>query len=437
VKKVWLLSLCLLFTLALPLAAQDSAEWPRTLVDGLGTEVTIDAPPERIVSLSLAVDETLLPLLGPERFAAVTALAQDPGISNVTVIANQVENAIVSAQDTEQIIALEPDIVFAASFTAPEVLQQLRDAGITVFATDYAVGLDAIRANIRLLGQVVGDEAGAEVLIETMDADIAAVQQAVGAPELPVRALFLTPGNYTSGVDSTIAEIITTAGGVDVAAAAGMDQFAALSDEFIIEQDPDVILLSGWTPYDPTFLDTFNNNPAFAGLSAVQTGRVYVANDAHLSAVSQYVSEGVADVAAYLYPDLYPTFPLTVIDASGEEVTIAAAPDSIVVAGEAESEALTLLLGEATNRGYDVLIVDADDSGIGASGNVIVFSASGGDELAEVTGADSATHVRLYAAEQPADVAANLQIIGQALGERIAALNAFARYTDILEAAQS
>ena len=186
-KKFLLLSLCLLFALALPLAAQDSADWPRTLVDGLGVEVTIDAPPERIVSLSLAVDETLLPLLGPDRFAAVTALSQDPGISNVAVIANQVENTIVSSQDTEQIIALEPDIVFAASFTAPEVLQQLRDAGLTVFATNYAVGLDAIRDNIRLLGQVVGDEAGADLLIETMDADIAAVQQAVGAPELAVR----------------------------------------------------------------------------------------------------------------------------------------------------------------------------------------------------------------------------------------------------------
>ena len=434
-KKLLLLTVCLLLALALPLSAQDEAEWPRTIVDGLGVEVTINAPPENIVSLSLAVDETLLPLLGPDRFAAVTALSQDPGISNVAVIANQVENTIVSSQDTEQIIALEPDLVFAASFTGPEVLQQLRDAGLTVFATDYAVGLDAIRENIRLLGQVVGDEAGADTLIATMDADIAAVQQAVGAPELAARVLFLTPGNYTSGANSTIADVITAAGGVDVSAAAGMDQFAAISDEFIIEQDPDVILLTGWTPYDPTFTDSFNNNPAFAGLSAVQNGRVYVANDAHLSAVSHFVGQAVADVAAYLYPDLYPTFPLTVVDASGEEVTVAAAPRSIVVAGEAEAEALTLLLGASPNRGYDILIVDADDAGIGAEGHVIVFSASSVDALADISGADSVTYVQLYEAEQPADVAANLQIIGAALGERVAALNAFARYTDAFETA--
>lgn len=434
-KKLILLVVCLTFTLVLPLSAQENGDWPRTLVDGLGTEVTIAAPPERIVSLSLGVDEVLLPLLGPDRFAAVTALSQDPGISNVAVIANQVENTVVSAQDTEQIIALEPDIVFVATFTAPEVMQQLRDAGLTVFATDYSVGLDAIRGNIRLLGQVVGDEDGAETLIADMEADIEAVQAAVGAPEMPVRALFLTPGNYTSGVNSTIDDVITAAGGVDVAAAAGMDQYAAVSDEFIIEQDPDVILLSGWTPYDPGFVETFLQAAAYADLSAVQNGRVYVANDAHLSTVSQYVSAAVEDVAAYLYPDRYPAFPLTVVDASVEDVTVEAKPRSIVVAGEAESEALTLLLSAGATGGYDILIVDLDDGSIGADGDVIVFSAYPQDELAEINGADSVTYVQLYEATEPADVAANLQIIGTALGERVAALNAFAGYTDAFETA--
>lgn len=433
-KKLLLFVLCLM--LVLPVAAQDTGEWPRTLVDGLGTEVTLEAAPQNIVSLSLGVDEILLPLLGPDRFAAVTALSQDPGISNVVTIANQVENTIVSAQDTEQIIALEPDIVFAATFTAPEVLQQLRDAGLTVFATDYSVGFDAIRENIRLLGQVVGDEDGAEALIASMDADIASVQQAVGAPELATRALFLTPGFYTSGTNSTIEEVITAAGGVDIAAAAGTDQFAALSEEFIIEQDPDVILLSGWTPYDPTFVETFMTNPAFSSLSAIANGRVYVANDAHLSSVSQYISEAVADVAAYLYPELYPAFPLTITDAAGNDVTIPGEPRTIVVAGEAESEALTLLLGAGPTRGYDILIIDTDDGGIGTEGNVVVFSALPQDALPAISGGDSVTYVQLYEATEPGDVAANLQIIGAALGERIASLNAFAGYTDAFETAQ-
>src|SRR5687768_11340836 len=173
-KRTLLFSLLITFIFALPAAAQDG-EWPRTLIDAQGTGVTIAAPPQRVASLSLAADETLLPILQPARFAAVTALSQDPGISNVAVLADQVPNAIVSSDDTEQIIALEPDLVIAASFTAPESIQQLRDAGLTVFTTDYAVGLDAVRANIRLLGQLVGEEAAAEAQVARMDAEIAAV----------------------------------------------------------------------------------------------------------------------------------------------------------------------------------------------------------------------------------------------------------------------
>ena len=167
-KRWVLVALVFVFVFALPLSAQDEGEWPRTVVDGLGNEITIDAPPQNIVSLSLGVDEVLLPLIGPERFAAITALSLDPGISNVAVLASQVDTAIVSSQDTEQIITLAPDLVFVASFTAPEVLQQLRDAGLTVFATNYSVGVDQIRDNVRLLGYVVGEEAGAEALIESM-----------------------------------------------------------------------------------------------------------------------------------------------------------------------------------------------------------------------------------------------------------------------------
>ena len=80
----------LLLILVLPAAAQDG-EWPRALVDGLGTEVTIAAPPQRIASVSLASDEVLLSLVEPERIAAVTAFGQDPAISNVAVAAQAIE----------------------------------------------------------------------------------------------------------------------------------------------------------------------------------------------------------------------------------------------------------------------------------------------------------------------------------------------------------
>jgi iron complex transport system substrate-binding protein len=424
-KNRILIFLSLLLMLAvIPLAVAEGGEWPRILVDGLGTEVTINAPPQKILSVSLGTDEVLLPLIGPERFVAVTAFASDPGISNVTLAAAQVPNTIQAAADVERIISLEPDIVFVASFTAPEVIQQLRDAGLTVFATGFPVGLQQIRDNIRLLGQAVGAEDAAEVMIADMDGELTEVSAAIGSPATPVSALYLTPGNYTSGIDSTISEVIAAAGGIDVAG--NVTQFAPVTDEFIIEQDPDVILLSGWTPWDPTFVDTFKNNPAFAGLSAVTNNRVYVASDAHLTTVSQFIVEGVKDVAAYLYPELYPSFPVTVRDAVGNEITIESLPTVIYSTGLV-SNALLEEFVSATGSGLPVLPIE-DGTKITPSDTAIVFT---NDTQTTLPGT-----VILYDGDSPAEIVANIKIISQVLGARVTALNWIAQYAGELTAGQ-
>ncbi len=425
-RLLFLIALVALLALAVPAAAQDAA-WPRTLTDGLGSEVVIAAPPQRIVSVSLGVDETLLPLIGPERFAAVTALALDPAISSVALLAAQVPATIAAASDTERIIALEPDLVFVASFTEPDIVQQLKDAGLTVFAAGFPVGLDAVRADIALLGQAVGADEDAAAARAAFDAGLAAVAAAVGTPAAPVSALWLTPGNYTSGAESTISDVIAAAGGVDVAAAAGVSQFAPVTDEFIVEQDPDVILLSGWTPWDPSFVDTFNSNPAFAGLSAVQNGRVYVASDAHLTTTSPFIVEGVRDVAAYLYPDLYPVFPIAVTDAAGSAVSVPARPATVVYTFEPGAPLLELFGAFA-----DIAFLTAADA---APEEVdLVFYAAGSPESVPAGLPADTVVIALHADETPAAVMADLLLAGTALGERTAALEAAARYGDLVEA---
>ena len=419
-RLLFLVALVALLALSLPASAQDAA-WPRTLTDGLGSEVVIAAAPQRIVSVSLGVDETLLPLIGPERFAAVTALALDPAISNVALLAAQVPETIVAAADTERIIALEPDLVFVASFTEPDIVQQLKDAGLTVFAAGYPVGLAAVRADIALLGQVVGAGDAAAAALAALDADLAAVAAAVGAPETPARALWLTPGNYTSGAESTISDVIAAAGGVDVTAAAGLSQFAPVTDEFIVEQDPDVILLSGWTPWDPSFVDAFSSNPAFAGLSAVQNGRVYVANDAHLTTTSPFIAEGVKDAAAYLYPELYPAFPITVTDAAGAVVTVPLRPETVVYTFEPGAPLLDLF---AAVEG--VAIVPAAEAAPDTV-DMVFYLAGGADAVPAGLPADTAM-IALRGGDDPAAVIADLLLAGTSLGERVAALSASVRF---------
>ena len=123
---------CLLLLLPLAAAAQSSAGWPRTVRDDAGSILTLAEKPRRIVSATLPTDEILLGLVGTERLAAITAFASDPALSLAASQARSV--AVKLAQlNVEVVISLAPDIVFAASWTDPSLVRQLREAGLTVY----------------------------------------------------------------------------------------------------------------------------------------------------------------------------------------------------------------------------------------------------------------------------------------------------------------
>jgi len=278
--------------------------FPRTVTDGAGRTLTLDTPPQRIASVSLGADEILLPLVGPERLAGVSYMAPDPAISNVADALDGVARADLSG-DPELLISLDADLVVLAAYNNPAALDQLLDADVPVFVLDDFNTLDDIRANIRLLGEATGTEIRAEALIAQMDARLEAVQQAVaGLP--PVRALYYEPGGITYGPGSTVDQIITLAGGVNVVAEADLGPYPLIDAEFVIAADPDVILLGGWYAASGDPLAALLADPAFADLRAVQTGRVVPIVDAHLTNVSHHIASGVEDVARALYPEAFP-----------------------------------------------------------------------------------------------------------------------------------
>jgi iron complex transport system substrate-binding protein len=272
-----------------------------TATDGLGNEITLTEKPQRIVSLTLGTDETLLDLVGPERLIGVTYLASDATLSNIAdnPALAEVENVVEA--DPEQIIALEPDLVFAASFTDSAVLEQLQSAGVTVYAVGSFTSIEAMQDNILEIGRLVGEEEKAQGLVETMNDQLAELDSVISTVEgEQPTVLYLTPGGWVAGSATTVDDIITRAGGINAAGEAGLADWNQINEEAIIEMNPDVVILSTYVTDDE-----FLNNPAFAGLSAIINGRVYPLTDRCMSATSQYIVCGVEEATKVIYPELF------------------------------------------------------------------------------------------------------------------------------------
>ncbi len=277
--------------------------FPRTVVDGLDREVVIETPPRRIASVTLASDEILLELVGPERLYGVTFLANDPTISNIADQLSGVARTDLIG-NPELLISLDADLVVLTTFSNPAALDQLLDADVPLLVLDGFNTLDDIRSNIRLLGQATGEEARAEAMITQLDTVLETVQLIVADYDAP-RVLYYEPGGITYGPGSTVDAIITMAGGHNVVAEADLGAYPLVNAEFVLVTDPDVVLLGGWFAGEDNPLDWFMGDPVFGSLRAVQEGRVYPINDAHLTTVSQYIVVGVEEVAHLLYPEAF------------------------------------------------------------------------------------------------------------------------------------
>ena len=281
----------------------DSQGFPRTITDGLGSEVTIPQKPQRIVSLTLATDEILLSLVATERVRAVTYLAGDSIWTNVSEIARQVEHTVQS--DPEQIIALEPDLVLAATYNNPDHIKLLRDAGIPVVVVSLFDSVDQVADNIRYVAQLTGDEARAEELIAAMEERLAAIEAMAAKAETKPRVLFYTAFGSSAGKGSTFSDIVQRAGGINLGDEALDGPFGEISLEKIVELNPDVIVTDEFSPEDNAkWQENFSNHPALANVNAKKDGRIYTVPARHISTLSHYIVEGVYDVAKLLHPDL-------------------------------------------------------------------------------------------------------------------------------------
>lgn len=274
--------------------AAAQAEFPVTVTDDLGREVTIQVEPTRVVSLAPANTEIVYALGLLDRLVGVTSYDDYP--VEVTELP-QVGDFV--GPNVEAVIALEPDLVLATGGVQADVLDQLEGAGATVLAVDPQ-DVDGVYAAITMVGAATGASDEASLLVEQMHADIQEITETVG--ELDPVTCFVEIAQeplFTAGPGTLIDDLIALAGGENVVSEQG---YVGYSVEQLLEDDPAVYMATLGSMSDP---DQLAERPGYDELGAVAAGRIAILSDNLVSRPGPRIVEGVAEIARALHPDAF------------------------------------------------------------------------------------------------------------------------------------
>lgn len=275
------------------------AGFPRTLRDGGGELVTIPAPPRRIVSQTLGTDEILFDICERERIVAFSEVALDPKYSP---LATSLRDArALSTRTAEEIIQLDPDLIFVASYSRAELVEQLKSTGTTVFRFTNFSRLEEIARNIRGVGRAVGEEARAEELAVRMERELESIRAGIPPAAKPPRVMLYGRSGNTAGADTSFDAVARAAGAVNVTAEKGLKGYPKISAEQLTEWQPDYIVVGAEEGKFEEAKRRLLDDPAVAATDAARAGRVIVLDNRYLLSVSHYVVRAVRGLADELY----------------------------------------------------------------------------------------------------------------------------------------
>ncbi|HWR44893.1 ABC transporter substrate-binding protein [Sporomusa sp.] len=280
-----------------------------TVTDSKGHVIKLAHKPQRIVSLTIGTDEILMELVPAERIAALTYLADDSSISNITAEAKRVSGKIRA--NPESVVSMAPDLVIAADWQAVELIQSIRDVGIAVYVYRTPNSIEEIKQAITEISHVVGEKAAGAKLIAGMEAELSQTGKKIKQVPLEKRQVVV---NYTlmggsGGKGSIFEDICQYAGVIDGAATVGLNRNGLLSKEQIIKINPDILLLPDWDYTGKTDFNQYKsdleNDPALQQVKAIDNKKLIQIPDRYMYSTSQYIVRGVTEIAKAAYPQYF------------------------------------------------------------------------------------------------------------------------------------
>ncbi|MBC3185659.1 ABC transporter substrate-binding protein [Corynebacterium sp. zg-331] len=232
-----------------PIAPQARPQLPVSFTDATGAAVEV-TDVSRILALDLygTLSRTVSGLGLGENIVGRTVSSEEPALADLPVVTEGGHSL-----NAEAILGLRPSVVLVdESVGPPEVIQQLRDAGVPVAVLDPRRVPDSLGDDIALVAGALGvREEGAALAERTraqMEQATAEVRDLApsGEDRLRLAYLYMRGSNgpfFLLGKGSGADAMIAALGGRDVASEAGIADVKPATAESLAKLDPEVLVV--------------------------------------------------------------------------------------------------------------------------------------------------------------------------------------------------
>ncbi|WP_066638482.1 ABC transporter substrate-binding protein [Desulfolucanica intricata] len=285
-----------------PAALQDGKEtaeiiqFPITLTDRLGRQVTIEKQPQRIISIAPVNTEILFAVGLGDKVVGVTDHCDYPREAT-----EKKHIGSFSEPNIELILNLQPDLVLASSGVQDEYVKTLENLGVTVF-TVGPKSIDDTLKTIELVGQITGQNEAAHKITADMRRKLQSVTDKVkNAKKIEVFWEVWNEPLMTVGPNTFVNSLIELAGGVNIAADAAKD-YPEYSLEVLIERNPKVYLAGAHPGID---INKIKERKGYEKISAVKNNRIYLLDSNLVSRPGPRIVDGLEEIAKAIHPELF------------------------------------------------------------------------------------------------------------------------------------
>lgn len=310
-KRKSIFILTMICIIALLVACTNRGENPSQTVDNnttlpmtdrAGNEISIPKEINKIISMSPANTEILVELGFGDKIIATDEYSKD-----IKGLPEDIPLFDMMAPDAEQIVALEPDIIFTTGMSMAEgndPYKPIKDIGICVVFIPSSDSIEGIYEDIMFFAKSLSAEDKGIEVVNNMITKIEEIKEIGSSIENKKTVYFeiaAAPTLYSFGKGVFLNEMIEIIGAENVLAQ--HDMWISISEENVIASDPDVIITN--VDYIDNPVEEIKSRSGWENMTAVKNNDVYFVDNYATSHANHFIIKGLEQMAEAVYPDIY------------------------------------------------------------------------------------------------------------------------------------